>query len=171
MYSERFGYQWEKFVAEFEADMQNLSAESITLERVNNWYKSHSFRWSSIAENEGILLDNEENEILKKELTKAIEEFSFEKMTMDAKPKFLPGFLAGIVLAVVGAVFLKTYLKIKTWFMVAEIIVVVLCPVVLYAGALDKYTQQQNRNIRQGYVKQLMNYKKHLVNICKKHEK
>ena len=56
-YSDNFSAQWDRFVSDFLKSIKGYTAEMISIERLNDWYKTNSFRWNSSAENEGILLE------------------------------------------------------------------------------------------------------------------
>lgn len=55
-------------------------------------------------------------------------------------------------------------------FVAIEAVVAVLASAVLYAKKLDKYNVEQEKMIVEGYSNQLVSYKKHLMDVCKKFE-
>lgn len=171
LYHEKFANQWDGFAAAFREEINAFPPESITLERVGDWYKANSFRWSSIAESEGILLANEKNEALKSSLLSAIEEYSFQEEVFDKKPGFLPGVFTAAAASIITGVLFRKFWHMGIWTIVAETIVFFLCAAFQYAASLDRYNRQQKEKVCEGYVRQLENYKEILLNICKENEK
>lgn len=169
-YSDSFSVQWDRFVTDFIASIKGYTAETISTERLNDWYKTNSFRWSSIAENEGVLLDHENNVALKNELLKELSKFSFSEVKLPSKPNILPYLGVGVVAAGgLGAV-IKLVLHQSFLFVVIGAIVGILAPVVLYAKKLDNHNNKQGKMIVEGYSNQLIAYKEQLMRICKKFE-
>lgn len=169
-YSDSFSAQWDRFVADFNTSIKGYTAEMISTERLNGWYKTNSFRWSSIAENEGVLLDHENNAALKDELLKELSKFSFAEASLPAKPNILLYLGVGVVATGgLGAV-IKLVLHWSILFTVIGAIVGILAPVVLYAKQLDNYNNKQGKLIAEGYGNQLVAYKERLMHICKKYE-
>lgn len=169
-YSDNFSVQWDRFVTDFIMSIKGYTAEMIFIEKLNDWYKTNSFRWSSIAENEGILLDHENNSTLKNELLKEISKFSFSEVTLPSKPNVLPYLGVGVVAAGGLGVALKLLFHQSFLFVLIGAIVGMLAPIVLYAKELDKHNMQQGKMIVEGYSSQLVAYKEHLMRICKKFE-
>lgn len=169
-YSDSFSVQWDCFVADFIVSIKGYTAEMISTERLNDWYKTNSFRWSSIAENEGILLDHEKNVTLKNELLKELSRFSFSEVKLPSKPNVLPYLGVGIVAAGGLAAALKLLFYQSFFFVVIGATVGILAPVILYAKKLDNHNNKQGKMIVEGYSNQLTAYKEHLMRICKKFE-
>lgn len=169
-YSDNFSVQWDHFVSDFVISLKGYTAEMVSIERLNDWYKTNSFRWNSIAENEGILLDHENNVPLKNELLKELSRFSFSEVKVLSKPNILPYLGVGVVAAGGLGVALKLLLRQSLLFVVIGAIVGILAPVVLYAKELDNYNNKQSKIIVEGYSNQLIAYKEHLMRICKKFE-
>ncbi|MBR1693264.1 MAG: hypothetical protein IJ711_10915 [Lachnospiraceae bacterium] len=171
LYSERFANQWDSFVSSFQSEMKTLPAEAVTLERVSEWYKNNSFRWSSIVEKEGILLEDEKNEELKRELLDKIAGYSFEEVSMDQKPKPWASLLIGLVGAVAAGFVLKKFWHVSTWIVVVPAVVILIAAAIQYADALDRYAKEQNQKIYMEYAHQMDNYKDVLVELCRRYEK
>lgn len=169
-YSDSFSVQWDLFVTDFIGSIKGYTAEMISIDRLNDWYKTNSFRWSSIAENEGVLLDHENNAALKNELLKELSKFSFTEVELPSKPNILPYLGVGVVAAGgLGAV-IKLVLHRSVLLTVIGAIVGILAPVVLYAKQLDNYNNKQGKLITEGYGNQLVAYKEHLLRVCRKFE-
>ena len=168
-YSDNFSVQWDRFVSDFVTSIKGYTAEMVSPERLNDWYKTNSYRWSSIAENEGVLLDHENNVTLKNELLKELSRFSFSEVKLLSRPNILPYLGVGVVAAGGLGVALKLLLR-NPLFVVIGAIVGVLASVVLYAKKLDNYNNKQSKIIVEGYSNQLIAYKEHLMRICIKFE-
>lgn len=169
-YSDNFSAQWDRFVLDFVKSIKGYTAEMISIERLNDWYKTNSFRWNSIADNEGILLEHENNITLKNELLEELSKFSFSEVELPSKPNAMP-YLGGggLVAAGLGAA-LKLIFHCSVLFVAVEVVVVILASAVLYAKKLDDYNSKQGKMIVEGYSNQLVSYKKHLIDVCKKFE-
>lgn len=170
MYSNTFSSQWDNLVTVFLTETSGYAPEMMTPKRLNEWYRANSFRWSSIAEKEGILLDNEHNSTLSSELRSAIESFSFKAIPMPTKPSPLPFLAAGAGGAAAAALVLKLTLRTRTLFAVIVAIACVLLALIWYARQLDQYSSDSNAKIHNGYADQLKAYKPVLVSICKRYE-
>ena len=169
-YSDNFSAQWDRFVSDFLKSIKGYTAAMISIERLNDWYKTNSFRWNSIAENEGILLEHENNITLKNELLKELSKFSFSAVELLPKPNALPYLSGGVLVAAGLGVALKLIFHRSFLFVAIEAVVAVLASAVLYAKKLDKYNVEQEKMIVEGYSNQLVSYKKHLMDVCKKFE-
>lgn len=169
-YSDSFSVQWDRFVTDFIASIRGYTAEMISMERLNDWYKTNSFRWSSIAENEGVLLEHENNAALKNELLKEVSKFSFSEVKFPSKPNVLPYLGVGAVAAGGLGAAIKLLLHQSFLFAIIGAIVGILVPVVVYAKKLDNHNNKQGKMIAEGYSNQLIAYKEHLMRICKKFE-
>lgn len=170
VYSDFFSIQWDRLVSDFISSIKGYTPEMINIDRLNDWYRTNSFRWSSIAENEGILLEHENNDALKQELLKELSKFSFSEVPLSKKPKALPYIGTGALSAtVIGTVF-KLCFHFKFVFVAIEAIVLILASAVLYAKKLDDCNKKQGKQIEEGYSRQLVSYKEHLIRICKKFE-
>lgn len=169
-YSDSFSVQWDRFVTDFISSIKGYTAEMISTERLNDWYKTNSFRWSSIAENEGVLLEHEKNVALKNELLKELSKFSFTEVKLPSKPNILPYLGVGVVAAGGLGAAIKLLLHQSLLFVVIGAIVGILTPVVLYAKKLDNHNKKQGKMIVEGYSNQLVAYKEHLMRICKEFE-
>lgn len=170
MYSKIFSSQWDNLVTVFLTETSGHAPEMMTPKRLNEWYRANCFRWSSIAEKEGILLDNENNDKLSSELRSAIESFSFKAIPVPAKPSPLPFLAAGAGGAVAVTLVLKLAVRTKTLFAVMAATACVLLALIWYARELDQYSSDSNAKIRDGYADQLRDYKTVLVSICKRYE-
>lgn len=170
MYSKTFSSQWDNLVTLFLTETGGRAPEMMTPKHLNEWYRTNSFRWSSIAEKEGILLDNEHNSKLSSELRSAIESFSFKAVPMPAKPSPLPFLAAGAAGAAAAVLVLRLALRIRTLFAVIAAVACVLLALIGYAGQLDRYADDSNAKIHNGYADQLKAYKPVLVSICKRYE-
>lgn len=169
-YSDSFSVQWDRFVLEFTKSIQGYTAEMISIGRLNDWYKTNSFRWSSIAENEGILLSHENNDNLRNALLEELPKFSFSEIELPQKPKVLPYLTVGVLLAVGFGAAVKFVLHQSILMTVIGAVAGILVPVVLYAKHLDDCNNQQRNMILEGYSGQLVAYKEHLLAICKMFE-
>ena len=167
-YSDNFSVQWDRFVTDFIASIKGYTAEMISIERLNDWYKTNSFRWSSIAENEGILLDHENNAALKSELQRELSKFSFSEVKLPSKPNFLPYLGIGVVAAGGLGVAIKLLLHQSILFAIIGAVVGILTPIVVYAKKLDNHNNKQGKMIVEGYSNQLIAYKEHLMRTCEK---
>lgn len=170
-YSDNFSIQWNRLVSDFTSSINGYTPEMVSVNRLNDWYKANSFRWHSIAENEGILLEHENNAALSRELWEALEKFSFHEVEISKKPKGLSYIGTGILLAAGMGVLLKLCFHLKFIFIVIEAVVLLLASVVLYAKKLDDCGNRQKKEIVDGYSGQLADYKECLIEICKKYEK
>lgn len=169
-YSDSFSVQWDRFVADFISSIKGYTAEMISIERLNDWYRTNSFRWSSFTENAGVLLDHENNAALKNELLKELSKFSFSEVKLPSKPNVLPYLGAGVAAAGgLGAV-IKLLLHQSVLFVVIGAIVGIFVPVVVYAKKLDNHNNKQGKMIVEEYSNQLIAYKEHLMRTCKKFE-
>ena len=169
-YSDSFSVQWDRFVTDFKASIRGYTVEMISMEKLNDWYKTNSFRWSSIAENEGILLNHENNAALKNEILKELSKFSFSEVQLSPKPNILPCLGVGVVAAGGLGTIIKLLLHQSFLFAITGAIVGILAPVVVYIKKLDNYNNKQEKMIVEGYSNQLIAYKEHLMYICQKFE-
>ena len=169
-YSDSFSVQWDRFVLEFTKYIQGQTAEMISIGRLNDWYKSNSFRWSSIAENEGILLSHENNDNLRNALLEELPKFTFSEIELPQQPKVLPYLTVGALLAVGFGSTFKFLLHQNILMTVIGAIAGILVPVVIYAKHLDNCNSKQRKMILEGYSGQLVAYKEHLLAICKMFE-
>jgi hypothetical protein len=169
-YSDYFSIQWDRFVSEFLNSIKRYAPEMISVDRLNDWYKTNSYRWNSIAENEGILLEQENNAALKNEILQEIEKFSFSEVKISKKPNALLFIGIGAVMAAGIGVLTKLYFHWRVLYVVLEVIGLVLASVIIYAKALDNSEKKRRKQIEEGYGKQLVDYKNHLIKICKKFE-
>ena len=169
-YSDSFSVQWDRFVEDFIASIKGYTAEMISTERLNDWYKTNSFRWSSIAENEGVLLEHEKNAALKNALLNELSKFSFTEVELPSKPNILPYLGVGIVVAGGLGAAIKLLLHKSLLFAVIGAIVGILAPIILYAKKLDNHNDKQSKMIVEGYGNQLVAYKEHLLRVCRKFE-
>lgn len=171
-YSERFANQWDNFVDAFQSEINALPTEAVTKKNVSEWYRNNSFRWSSIAENEGILLENEKNEKLRSSLIGAIEAFTFvEAAAADKKLRFLPYMITGIAAAALAGILTKRFLHTGIAVIVIETVIILLGAAAMYAVSLDKGVKLHKDQVCGAYIRQLKNYKETLVNICRRYEK
>ena len=183
-YTEQFSGQWDIFIVNFRSDIEKLPVEAITLKEIKKWYRTNSFRWSSIIETEGMLLDQENNAQLKNELIAAIDSFDFrEAESTSKKPSALPFLCIGVALAA-AAVFLgragkflpqiaflvKIYTHLPLWLLLLIAILCFMLPLVFFAVRLDKYIKDSPRKLCDQYVLQLRNYKETLIDICRRFE-
>ena len=169
-YSDSFSAQWDRFVADFIVSIKGYTAEMISTERLNDWYKTNSFRWNSIAENEGVLLEHENNGTLKNELLKELSKFSFSEVKLPPKPNVLPYLGVGVVAAGGLGAALKLLFHQSFFLVIIGAIVGILAPVILYAKKLDDHNNKQGKMMVEEYSNQLIAYKEHLIRICKKFE-
>ncbi len=170
MYSNTFSSQWDNLVTTFITETGSHTPEMMTPKRLNEWYRTNSFRWSSIAEKEGILLSNEGNDRLSSELRFAIEAFSFKPIPLPVKPSPLLPLAAGVGVGIASAAVLKLAIHAGTLIAVVTGVACVLASLVLYAKQLDQYTSSLSVKIHDGYAEQLKAYKTRLVSICKRYE-
>ncbi len=170
LYSETFSSQWDSLVNAFVSETQGYTPEMMTQKRVNEWYKANSFRWSSIAEKEGILLSSMKNGRLTSELTQTIAKFHFSEIKSSVKPNIIPGIVAGVLGAVSGGIILKLALHAKIWMLVIEAIVCVIAVLFWYASKLDQHTKTENERFHKGYAQQLIDYKTVLMSVCKQYD-
>ncbi len=170
LYSETFSSQWDNLVNTFISETNGYMPEMMTLKRVNEWYKANSFRWSSVAENEGILLSNEKNSRLASELTQTIGKFRFSEIKTGEKPNIIPGAVIGIVAAVGIGIALKLAIHAKIWMIAIEAVACVAAVLLWYASKLDQYTKSENERFHKGYAQQLVAYKSVLMSVCKRYD-
>ncbi len=169
-YSDSFSVQWDRFVSDFVSSIKNYPAEMISTERLNDWYKTNSFRWSSIADNEGILLEHEKNSALKTELLKELAKFSFSEVKLLSKPSVFPYLGAGIPAAVGLGAALKHFLHQSIVVAVLETLAGIVVAIVLYVKKLNVFNKNQIKTIEKEYSAQLIAYKDHLIRVCKQYE-
>ena len=149
-YSDNFSAQWDRFVSDFLKSIKGYTAEMISIERLNDWYKTNSFRWNSIAENEGILLEHENNITLKNELLKELSKFSFSAVELLPKPNALPYLSGGVLVAAGLGVALKLIFHRSFLFVAIEAVVAVLASAVIYYKKHEKNIFEQKKNIYGG---------------------
>ncbi len=181
-YSDTFSFQWDNFVNIFFTETKHYTPETMTVKRLNGWYESNSFKWSSIAEKEGVLLDNEKNERLSSELRKAIGEFRFTEIEQQRKPRIMPGLIIGAAAAVVLGVGLQAAFhaqigfvvkltpRVRNILIVVEAVVCMAAALLSYARRLDKHIKNEQVRCHDGYVQQLKDYKAILMSVCQKYE-
>lgn len=170
-YSEKFAEQWENLKNSFFDDMRKLPAEAVTIERVNDWYKTNSFRWSSIVEKEGVLLDSENNEELKERLLEGIGKFSFKRIDGGKKPRIWPHLAGWAAVSAALGVGIKIGLSGAFWMLAAETAAVLAVSLFLYADRLDRFEKNRREALCRGYERQLEEYKRTLVEICKEFDR
>ncbi len=169
-YSDSFSVQWDRFVSDFVSSLKGWPAEMISTERLNDWYKTNSFRWSSIADNEGILLEHENNSVLKNELLKELAKFSFSEVKLLSKPSIFPYLGVGIPAAVGLGAALKHFLHQGLVVAVLETLAGIVCTIVLYVKKLNSFNKKQVKTLEKEYSAQLIAYKDHLLRVCKQYE-
>lgn len=168
-YSEKFSSQWDMLIVKFKSYLQSSNIENITLKDIREWYRTYTFRWSSIVEKEGLMLKEQNNSELKRELISAISDFRFQEIKLlPKKPKSLPFLIVGLSVAILAVVLLKKFLHISIWIMILVALGCIFLPVFIYAGLLDKYITKKNKAIVEGYAQQLQEYKQKLSDICEK---
>lgn len=170
-YTTKFSSQWDNLVADFAAKIESTPIELLTESELNGWYQTRSYRWSSIAEIEAMMLEQEANQELRNELISAIADFKFEKPA-DEKT-YLPSNLivAGAIATVAAAVASKLLLSFSAVKAIIIALIIAIAFVVKFFSNKSSAKKTVDKKIRSAYIEQLQAYKQKLLDICNKYEK
>lgn len=168
-YIDNFSSQWDNLKADFSVKLNSLSEEQIKSKTLNDWYHVRCYRWNSISEAEGMILEQEENPVLKKELISALESFRFEEVKSESVSFPVIPAIIGAAAAIAAAVVSKYLLLLSTKY--AVIICLAVLAIMLFTAVKSMLSKKKTASarLRREYILQLENYGSSLLNICNKY--
>lgn len=169
-YKDKFSRQWDQLTDDFLSEFKVKKASDISVSKMNQWFKTESFRWQSIISTDGQMLEQLNNKKLRKALLEALDDFSFSKYDKPDKKK--PQFGSYAVIAVlisilVGSILILLSMK-SFWMYLLVIAICFSSALIMYASNLDSYKVNREKEIVKFYGQQLKNYKEKLMTICDK---
>ena len=168
-YINSFSSQWDNLKADFSVKLNSLPEGQIKSETLNDWYQTRCYRWNSISEAEGMLLEQQENPILKEKLILALEKFRFVEPKYE-KPSFsvIP-IIIGAVVSIAASIIAKYLLMLSAKYAILIFLLIVAVTLFISLKNLTEKRKIVDAKLRQDYISQLEDYKQSLLEICKKY--
>lgn len=170
-YTIKFSSQWDNLVADFAAKIENTPTEFLSPSELNDWYQTRSYRWSSISEAEGVMLEQEADNDFRNEMISSIADFEFKEPTVEKVSLSASRIVIGIITAIAVAAISNFFLSLG---LIKTIILALIISVSFTIKAfLNKSSAKKNayKKVRSVYIEQLHSHGKKLLEICNKYGK
>lgn len=169
-YSDIFTKQWDTLLTDFQINLKKRRAAGLEPAKMDEWYQLHITKWESSIETEGVILRQQENSNLEKEIINQMKSFRFEKVeaSENNKPKIkgILLLLAGIGLGIVEYMVLPISMSLRI--LIAVIVIALMLVDAL--KVIQKGLENDTDIVRKAYLNQLKKQGEYLSLICKKYE-
>lgn len=167
MYWEILQSQWKNLYSEFAAEYERLNVQLDETAAFNHWYEAKIHRWNSVVYTEGIILEQQNNDLFSKEIKEAMENFQFKKVEKQNLQINWIGLVVGTVVCLCAG----KILTVLNWGKFRAIISGLVLWAVIVSAIFQnnsKMKKEEERRIKAEYIQQLKDYQKQLEAVCDK---
>lgn len=169
MYQDALSNQWRNLYSDFSAEYETLSKQPNSVSAFNRWYEARVHRWSSIAYQEGVILDEEKNPEFAEELRRQMQAFKFRAVASGKVPRSTgqDALISGGCGGLIGVGMLALQFGMIKSIITGGISIAALM-VALSRNRANSQHQEEQR-VKDNYTQQLKDYLPSLIGVCEKY--
>lgn len=173
-YGEVFSIQWKNFCNEFLLDARKRRDKGLEADKMNEWYSLNIKRWDNVAEREGTLLLEQDNEEMIKSFLDKLYSFKFEDESSKKSNVYL---IRGVIILLIAA-FIPiyaslhielpfTFIEVEYWKTVAVALVIAFFAIYKTFVDIKNANEKDDERRREAYKMQLQRFGEEMLNSFK----